>query len=446
MKLFIKPLLAALLLWTCAAPAPATQADSGAAQTSVPWLSFPDSARSAGMGGAFGAMGEDLTSLGLNPAALDQLAEPQILLMHNAWFQGVSMEHLAAGLPLDSGSGLGFSVDYLNAGLVDSYIVSGNVPVPNGTLSPDGWQGTLGLGLAVSRQLDLGLAGHYIRQDLGGPSGDAFAATAGALVHGFLQGVYLGAAAENLGGKLQGADLPEDLKLSAAYKSPSFGKIHSFNLAADADFPLADSQAAQLSLGVEYWYRGILALRAGDQISDGIEATGANGFTFGAGLNLGAARLDYAYMSNGSLGSSNLVSLVLRAGGPPQARLTAGETEILADLRKNVQFAFDQAGLAPSFARQLDQLGDLLVKRPWDRVVLTGYASQEGSADHNLKLSLERSAAVKARLLSRGVPESQVATLGKGDSNPLVATTPGGDLGPNRRVEITILQVRPGQN
>jgi len=65
------------------------------------------------------------------------------------------------------------------------------------------------------------------------------------------------------------------------------------------------------------------------------------------------------------------------------------------------------------------------------KVVLRGFASQEGSEARNRVLSLQRAQRVKTLLVEAGIPEDRIVVIGVGPSN----TWPGG-LKWNRRVEI----------
>ena len=423
----------------------ADQTNLAASQEAAPWLKLPTSARAAGMGGAFGAMGDDITTFEENPAGLVQLDVPQILLTHDAWFQGVALEHFSAGLPLDSASGFGLSFDYLNLGSVDSFTLSGNTPVPNGSFSPDGYNIGLGYGLVLNGNFDAGAVVKYFQQNIANSSGGEWGADFGLMAHGFIPRLALGVAVENIGAQLQGTALPTDLKVALAYKSDPFQR-HALNLDLDADFDLAQTEAVAVEAGVEYWYDGTLALRVGDRVSDDLVGTGIDGLTFGAGVNLGDFQVNYAFMSDGYLGNSNLVSLLLKLDHAPQPQLTAEEIQILDHLNKNIQFAYDRAYLRSEFDGELARLGDILLKRPQYHVILTGYASHEGTADHNQELSEWRANEVRDRFLSRGVPAEQIVSRGKGEADPVVAGGTEADLSPNRRVEIRIIQSRPGRD
>ena len=420
----------------------AAQINLAPSQDAAAWLNLPTSARAAGMGDAFGAMGEDLTTFEFNPAGLVQLDVPQILLTHNNWIQGVALEHFSIGMPLDSGSGIALSFDYLNLGSVDSYFLFGNTPVPNGSFNPDGYKIGLGYGLALNGNFDAGLVVKYFQQNIDTSYGE-LAGDFGLMAHGLIPRMSLGLSVENIGDQLQGSSLPVEFKAALAYKTDPF-QLNAFNLALDANFDLAQTEAAVINAGVEYWYDGTLALRAGDQISEGQLATGLDGLSLGAGVNLGDFELDYAFVNNGYLGNANLVSLLAKLDQQPQPQLTDEEVKILEHLNKNIQFAYDRAYLRSEFDGELARLGDILLKRPQDHVVLTGYASHEGTAEHNQELSEWRANEVRDRFLSRGVPAEQIVSRGRGEVHPVVAGSTEAELSPNRRVEIRIIQRRPG--
>lgn len=72
------------------------------------------------------------------------------------------------------------------------------------------------------------------------------------------------------------------------------------------------------------------------------------------------------------------------------------------------------------------------------RIELTGHADRSGSAKYNQRLSERRADAVKAVLISLGVGSDQIATVGKGENEPLVPTPDGVREPQNRRVEIVL--------
>ncbi len=102
----------------------------------------------------------------------------------------------------------------------------------------------------------------------------------------------------------------------------------------------------------------------------------------------------------------------------------------------NIQFEFNSAVLKTSAYLILDKAVLEMKKDPTVKFNLSGYASAEGTAEHNMALSVERANAVKTYLINAGISAENLTTKGFGDANPVSENTdePGRAL--NRRVEI----------
>jgi outer membrane protein OmpA-like peptidoglycan-associated protein len=72
------------------------------------------------------------------------------------------------------------------------------------------------------------------------------------------------------------------------------------------------------------------------------------------------------------------------------------------------------------------------------KVIVTGHTDTVGSASYNQPLSERRAAAVKAQMISDGLNEADIATVGKGFADPLVPTGPGVREPQNRRAVIDL--------
>lgn len=69
---------------------------------------------------------------------------------------------------------------------------------------------------------------------------------------------------------------------------------------------------------------------------------------------------------------------------------------------------------------------------------LDGYADRSGSDKYNIKLSEMRSAAVKNRLVQKGLNKGKIILKAHGEETPLIETPDGAKEKANRRVEIFI--------
>lgn len=106
----------------------------------------------------------------------------------------------------------------------------------------------------------------------------------------------------------------------------------------------------------------------------------------------------------------------------------------------NTEFEFDKYEIAPSYDVYLKQVAGEIIEygKP---VVIEGHADIRGTAEYNQALSERRAKAVYDRLISLGVPESQLSYEGFGYTQLLSHGTTPEDHALNRRVEIKTAQV-----
>lgn len=104
----------------------------------------------------------------------------------------------------------------------------------------------------------------------------------------------------------------------------------------------------------------------------------------------------------------------------------------------DVLFSTGQADLKPGAAERLNKLAMFMVKYPDRNVVIEGHTDSTGSASANQLLSERRANAVKAYLVSQGVPGTSLTTVGKGKDVPVADNTSYTGRQQNRRVEIII--------
>ncbi len=73
------------------------------------------------------------------------------------------------------------------------------------------------------------------------------------------------------------------------------------------------------------------------------------------------------------------------------------------------------------------------------RINATGYTDTVGSPEFNMVLSVRRANAVKASLVTNGVPDGAITTAGRGEQGLLVQTGDGVAEPQNRRTEIAVV-------
>jgi OOP family OmpA-OmpF porin len=106
---------------------------------------------------------------------------------------------------------------------------------------------------------------------------------------------------------------------------------------------------------------------------------------------------------------------------------------------KNIQFEFNSAVLKTASYPILDKVAVELKKDPSARFMISGHSSAEGTAEHNMSLSLDRANSVKQYLDNAGAFGDNIQVKGYGESVPLTENKTEEGRALNRRVEIKLL-------
>ena len=75
-------------------------------------------------------------------------------------------------------------------------------------------------------------------------------------------------------------------------------------------------------------------------------------------------------------------------------------------------------------------------------IIAVGHTDSVGSDGYNQKLSMRRSQAVKAYLVSKGIDKTRIYTEGKGEKQPVADNKTPEGRAKNRRVEIEVVGTR----
>lgn len=127
-------------------------------------------------------------------------------------------------------------------------------------------------------------------------------------------------------------------------------------------------------------------------------------------------------------------------GPDPMAGNTQAEM-----LEASVYFAFGKFTVSGEYAALLDNMASRLQALPGENVLITGHADAIGDREYNLRLSKERAMRIKAELVKRGIRDTRITVVAKGEDEPKFPNTKAnGSDNPegrkrNRRADITIM-------
>ena len=105
-------------------------------------------------------------------------------------------------------------------------------------------------------------------------------------------------------------------------------------------------------------------------------------------------------------------------------------------------FDFNKSVLKPEGKAKLDDLADKVKGINLEVIIAVGHTDSIGSDAYNQKLSVKRSEAVKAYLVSKGIEKNRVYTEGKGEKQPVADNKTKEGQAKNRRVEIEVVGTR----
>ncbi|MBX9613430.1 MAG: OmpA family protein [Burkholderiales bacterium] len=105
-------------------------------------------------------------------------------------------------------------------------------------------------------------------------------------------------------------------------------------------------------------------------------------------------------------------------------------------------FDFNKSVLKPEGKAKLDDLTGKIKDINLEVIIAVGHTDSVGGDAYNQKLSVARSEAVKAYLVSKGIEKNRVYTEGKGEKQPVADNKTAEGRAKNRRVEIEVVGTR----
>jgi Type IX secretion system protein PorV len=296
--------------------------------------------RAMGMGGAYVASNEDVTSIYWNPGAFQQAGKSQLAFSNTDWLVGTKFRWVGLMLNIGSENAIGVSLTQLDYGEEEVTTVA----LPEGT--GERWSAQdLSIGLSYCRRLtdrfSVGATVKYVDQRIWNESATAFAFDIGLLFVTGFQDMRLGVSMSNFGGemKMDGRDLLQRVDIDPlnsgsnkalvgtlktdpwaipllfrvgvaidAYKDDMF----KLTLAADALRPNDNEES--VNAGGEVGWNNMVFLRGGYKSLFGKDAE--EGMSMGAGLKytaegFGAIEVNYAFTKFGLFGNLNTIALAV---------------------------------------------------------------------------------------------------------------------------------------
>ena len=308
------------------------------------FLLIPPGARAGGMGEAQLAVANDVYATYYNPAGLAFQENHEIAGMHMNWLPGlvddIYYEFVAYRGEFDKIGNIGLSFTYMNLG--EQVRTGLNSSMELDRFTSYAWSAGFSYGRHISSSASLGATVKLYRQFLA-PQGSLeelndrdgamtnVAFDIAFLTHRFLSDrISFGAVLSNLGPSISFIDenqadpAPTSFRIGMAYDVLT-GSTHSLQMVYDAGQMIAtrtetgepvsffqslfsdgtgegvnQTNSVLHNFGMEYWFRNMLAIRAGGLYQESGDIRTQNGLpmpTFGAGLRFGTYGFDFGYLA-----------------------------------------------------------------------------------------------------------------------------------------------------
>ena len=273
--------------------------------SSAQFLTLGAGARNAAMGQNGVTDSKSSSDMYWNPAGLVENTKPNLSLMHASWFADTNYQWASYTLPLKKIGAVGFGVQLMNYGKIDTYDITG---LKTGDISPNDMAISASYSTKVTNYIDVGATAKYITSTIKNT-----AATEAIDVGGIYwlsdYNLRVAIAARNIGGKLKYVNeeepLPETIVAGFCYEINE-----NLQVISDINFPTYSD--TYFGTGAEYTFNLINGIKLdcrGGYNSVNSNTNGLTNVSAGFGLTYKAYRFDYAFMPFGDLGSANLLSV-----------------------------------------------------------------------------------------------------------------------------------------
>jgi len=283
------------------------------------FLEIGVSARAIGMGEAFLGVSDDASALYYNPGALSLLTQKEVVFTHVDYPAGIKYEFIGFVYPVPSLAGtIGAAFYALHMG--DMPVTGYDFADGNGqTFTARDYAIALTYSAGLTDRFSVGLTVKNITELLAQYKATGWAMDLGTYYDTGYRNFKICMAISNFGPDMafisEDYPLPIDFRFGTAIDVVQSEKSR-LTAAVQASHP--NDNLEKYSVGLEYWFNDIFALRGGKKFNYDYYEEGdfGGGLTFGAGarFNFSAYRLnlDYAYQDLGYLDTVNRFSLGFR--------------------------------------------------------------------------------------------------------------------------------------
>jgi len=279
--------------------------------------------RAAAMGDAFIAVADDASAIYWNPAGLAFAKQNEVMFSHNSWFADISQEFVGGFYKLTQNDVVALSLtslymdkmkvtDEFNPLGTGQYFAFGDVAI------------TLSYSRKMTEQFSVGASIRYVEETLDRLKMRGVLIDIGTMYWTGLGSTRFAVAITNFGNELapdgevtlwggrtndkwQSFSPPTMFRIGFAFE-PLHTAQNRITTSIQLNHPNDNSE--NISLGAEYSYAKIIALRGGYKINADEQS-----FTAGAGVNLplgiGNVSVDYAFAKFSRLGSTHRFSIII---------------------------------------------------------------------------------------------------------------------------------------
>ncbi|OGR88384.1 MAG: hypothetical protein A3A86_03540 [Elusimicrobia bacterium RIFCSPLOWO2_01_FULL_60_11] len=290
------------------------------ASSGASFLKLGVGARASGLGSAYTAVANDVTSLYWNPSGLSRMKRKELSAMHTQLFSDTRYDFVGYAHPTGRGT-FGFGAAYLTQGAIEGR--SEDRSQASDFIASD-LALTAGFGKSVTSRMSLGGNVKMIQSRISEFSATGFALDLGGIWKASSK-ARVGLSLLNLGTKMNFADEAYDLPLTLS-GGAAYHFFDTMLVSADLKHHPYDSRTS-FGIGTEFSLISMFSLRAGYLASSARSAAAQGsaaktedlskmaGLGFGMGLKIrpGIA-IDYSFTPAGDLGNYQTISLSMKFG------------------------------------------------------------------------------------------------------------------------------------